>query len=93
MRISHRPERRIAHRSEIELEPGVRAQLPHIVEAEAHDEIVRMLSVHDGLAESRFAGLEQQRIAAIGDGGRLQAQHQIHLERALSHRRDAPPRP
>ena len=35
-----------------------------IVESKAHDEIVRMLGVHQRLAVRGFAGLEQLRIAA-----------------------------
>src|ERR1700722_6880077 len=83
MRISDRPERGVAHGSDINFQPDVPAELSYVMETEPHDEIVRMLPVDDGLPVGSFSSLEEQRIAAISDGGRLQAQHQIHLERAV----------
>jgi hypothetical protein len=53
------------------------------VKAQPHDEIVRMLSIDNRLAVRGFASLEQQWIAAIRDGGGVQAQHQIHLKCAI----------
>src|ERR1700722_14797177 len=80
MWISHRPERGVTHRSGVHFQPGALPEFPNIVEAQTHDEIMRMLTIHDGLPERGFAGLEKKWIAAIGGRGRLQAQHEIRLE-------------
>ncbi len=62
MRVRDRPERRIAHRREIERHSSVRSSRLHVVERrQLHDEVVRMLAVGDGLDERRLALLEEQR--------------------------------
>src|ERR1700722_1960644 len=58
MRISNRPKRGVAHRSRVKFQPGLPAKFSNVVKAETHDEIVRMLSVDDGLPKGGFAGLE-----------------------------------
>ncbi len=82
MRVRDRAKRGIAHRREVDFDPGAPAQFPNVMEPEPHDEIVRMLPVDNGLPVGGFAGLKEQRVAAIRDGSRLQAQHQIDLERS-----------
>ena len=82
----HGPERGIADRGEIKLQDRVAAQRMRVMDAQPHDEIVRMLRIHQGLAIRGLAGLKQFRVAAIGDRGRFQAQHQIELKAAAPER-------
>ncbi len=84
MRVGHRAKRGIAHRRDVGIHRGVLAELTDIVKSQRHDEIVRVLRVDEGQAVGGLAGLEEQGIAAIGDGGGLQAQHQLGLESAFA---------
>src|SRR5258708_33528508 len=80
MRIRDRTQRRIADWREIGFERGVFPELIRVVKAQTHDEIVWMLRVCKRLPVRSLAGLKQERIAAIGDPGGLQAQHQVSLK-------------
>src|SRR5690242_3342568 len=77
------PERGIAHRSEVKLERRVLAQRAGIVDSKPHDEIVRVLSVHQRVAECCLASLEKLRIAALRDSRRIETEHELEHEGAL----------
>ena len=83
MRIGNRPERRVANRCYVQVECRVLRELARIMETERHNKIVRMLRIHQRRAVSGFARLEKQRIAAVCNGCRLQAEHDVSLEGAL----------
>ena len=69
MRIRDGTERGIAHGREVHIDGGVFGDLVSVMEAQSHDEIVRMLRVDNGMAVGGLAGLKQERIALAGDGG------------------------
>ena len=90
MRERHRSQRGIAHARVVEMQQRVLSHRQNIVRAQPHHEIVRMLRVPQRLSISRFAGLEQQRVAAIRDGGGLQAQHRFEHKLSLGRASAAP---
>src|ERR1700761_4551242 len=75
MRIGAGTHSRIADGRCIKREQTVCSQAQIIECRQLHDEVMRMLSVIDWLAKSRFSLLKKQRIEAIGDSCRLQAEH------------------
>src|ERR1051326_1455571 len=79
----YRSKRGIANGGEVEIERCATRNLMGVVKAEPHDEIVRMLAVHEGGTIGRLSGLKQQRISPVGNCRGLQAQHQFGLECAL----------
>src|SRR5688572_485522 len=79
---SHRTKRRFAGQPRVELQSHSRGQLALIDARCLHEEIVRMLPVVDGTAVARFARRKQIRIAALADGGALDAEHRSKAEKA-----------
>src|SRR5262249_4554597 len=59
-------------------------QRPRVLQTKLHEEVVRMLTIHDGLAKRRLAGLEQLRVTAVGDRRRIKAQHAAKHETAFA---------
>lgn len=86
MRKCHGPEGRIANRREICFEDGVVAGGVRVVKAERHYQVVWMLPILDGLAESSLARLEKKRILATADCRRLGAEHHIEKKAAPPNR-------
>src|SRR5205807_9750603 len=56
-----------------------------ILRGQFHKEIVRMLSVDNGLALIRLSGLKEQRRTAPSKGKRLKTEHTAKLQRAGPH--------
>jgi hypothetical protein len=75
VRVGRWPHRGIADRRRIKREQRVFAQAHVIQRGQFHEEVVGMLAIDDGTAESGLALLKQQRIEALGRRGRLQAEH------------------
>src|SRR5271170_6612152 len=84
MRECHRTQSRIAYRGDEKLGDSVLAERVRVVDAERHDEVVWMLAVDDGPAIGGFAGLENQRVAAIRDGQRFEAEHGLEEKGAAA---------
>src|SRR5580692_7805375 len=73
--VRGRANRGITHGSKIEREQALLSKLQIVERRHLHYEIMRMLAVGNGNAESSLAFLEKQRITFGRDCGRLQAQH------------------
>ncbi len=84
MRKCHGSESGVADRGVVELQHRVLAQRVRIVHAEAHEEVVRMLRVHERPAVGGLAGLKKLRVAPSGNGGRLETQHRFEHDAAPS---------
>jgi len=74
---------RLAGRGQIERKCGVRVDRMAVPGRELHKKVMGMLAVDEGLALVGFAGLEEQRIAALGHGPGLQAEHPAKREFVL----------
>src|SRR6516164_1797381 len=74
MGVCRRSERYIAYWGVVKVPDGV-SQFARVLNAEFHDEVVRVLTIDNRLAMGGFAGLEEQWIPLIRDGEWFQAQH------------------
>src|SRR5919198_1801630 len=74
-----RAEGRLAGGGEVELDAKTRRERAFVHRGQLHPEIMRMLAVNERLALVALAALQQQRIAAVGDGCRIQAEHRSSL--------------
>src|SRR5205807_485573 len=74
-RVCHRAQSGVADGCEIETQDCFFADRMGVLESQLHEEIVRMLAIHDGLAKCCFAGLKQFRITPLRHRGRIEAQH------------------
>ena len=81
-----RPERRIANRGTREREREAAADRVLPANRRLHQEVVRMLPVDERHAVQRLADLEDLAIAVIAEGERIEAQHQVELQRAAGGR-------
>src|SRR6266545_5502925 len=91
MRVSRRPHRRISHWRKIEREQAFFPELQVVENCQFHDEVMRVLAIHDGHAKRGFTLLEQFWIEAIRDCAWLEAEHGAYgkfagSELALRHR-------
>src|SRR6476646_2539573 len=84
VRKCDRTERRVSNGRKISLNNGVISNRTRVVETQRHDQVVGMLSIDDGPAEGRLAGLKEFRIPAFRDGGWVETEHQLHHEAARS---------
>ena len=80
MRKRNWSECRITDGSEIRIDECIFSKLMGVVESQTHNEVMRMLCVHQRNAIGRFAGLEEQWIAAVRNGSWFEAEHEIGLE-------------
>src|SRR5579863_939000 len=71
---------RIADRSKVGVNKCLIGELMRVVESQTHDEIMRMLGVHQSNAIGCFAGLEEQWITAIRNRSWFEAEHEVGLE-------------
>src|ERR1700722_16399657 len=83
MWISDGSEGRVAYGSNVEIDGRRLRNFVGVVEAEGHDEIVRVLRIVERMAVGGFAGLEQERVTLAGDGGGIEAEHQLRLQRSF----------
>ena len=90
VRVSDRPDGRIANGCGIKREQPVLPQLQIVERGNLHEKIMRMLPVGNGLSKSRFAQLKKQRVLAPRDGGGFEAQHRSRREHARPERVAAP---
>src|SRR6185503_14052566 len=84
MRERGRTERRLPRWSHIELPSSRSGQSVVVLRGQLHEQIVRMLSVVDGVPFTYLAGREQIRIATSANRPRLCAQHGSQREAARS---------
>src|SRR4029077_16683134 len=84
MGIGRRPKRRIANGSSIERQNCVFAYVIVVDGGNFHEEIMWVLSVHNGPPESRLALLEQFRISFAGHGRRFETKHSAKRQSAAS---------
>lgn len=69
------PERRLARGGGVELHPEVPRQRTRVERRQLHEQVVRMLPVHERLPTECLAGLQKQRVALSANRPRLRAQH------------------
>src|ERR1700720_2198513 len=58
VRISKRPHGRVAHGRSVERQQSICAQFVVVERSQLHEEIVGMLTIHDGMSEGGFALLK-----------------------------------
>src|SRR5208337_249969 len=75
MRIRHWPQSRIAHWGVVHVPQRGLAELVRVLQAQLHQEVVRVLAVDDGFAVSGLSGLKQQGIVLVAYSCRFEAEH------------------
>src|SRR5437764_13077280 len=83
MWIGYWSERRIAHRSDVDVTNGFRGDRNCIFSSQLHEEIVRMLRIVDRKVVDRFARLKELRIL-LTHRRRLEAEHRAKHQAALA---------
>src|SRR5688572_5436816 len=85
---------RLSKRSAICKDLALVIESEFIASGQFHEQLVRMLAVHNRQAVCRFPGLEELRISFSSHGCRLQTQHRAKSDRApadlLHHHRHGP---
>ena len=76
------PERRLPDRGEVDRRREVVCDAAFIQGRQLHEEIVRVLPIHQRSAPVLLAGLQQERVAAGADRERLGAEHEAQVESA-----------
>src|SRR5215472_8600407 len=93
MRVSRRPNGRIARRREVERQKALLSKLQVIKRSQFHNEVMRKLPIGDRNSESCLTLLKEQGIPPVGHGRRFQAQHRAcgkyaWAELSLRHRHE-----
>jgi hypothetical protein len=86
VRESHRAQRRLADRGEVEREPEIASHRAFIEYRELHEEIVGVLAIMQRRALVGLPRLHQQWVAPAADGPRLGAEHRPQLELTAAQR-------
>src|SRR5947209_7593775 len=85
MRIGSGAERGITNRRVIDSPMRVLRKRMRILKTNFHEEIMRMLAIHDGNSVGSFTCLKEQRVAPIRDGGGLKTEHSAQHNAARAH--------
>src|SRR5258706_6481346 len=82
MRKGDGAQNRIAHWCVIHLHNGALPQGMRVMKTESHEEIVRVVGIHQRLSVRSLTRMKKFGVAAIRDGGRIKTEH--HLEHEAS---------